>query len=286
VPTRLADFSALTSNRSGDRTLAGGDALVRLGRQPHVHRRGPALCRAVAGDEDVFDRRYNIGAWAWELQRFPARWYDRFAYYDEIWVGSSFIASAIAPICADPGHSHSAGHGAAMAGRRRIGWLEAAARRVPVPVHVRRAQPPGAQEPAGDRRGVPTRVPPVRAGSPDLKCVNAESDPVGFRPWWIVPAGPRSTFTPLRLGEALAVYGSCDAYVSLHRSEGIGLTDRDAMGLGKTGDRDRMVRQHRFHGRVQRRSRWATGWSTLEENVGPYHAGRSVGEPSVEHAAD
>ena len=31
----------------------------------------------------------------------PARWYDRFAY-DEIWVGSSFIASAIAPISPIP----------------------------------------------------------------------------------------------------------------------------------------------------------------------------------------
>ena len=53
-------------------------------------------------DEALFDRRYNIGAWAWELQRFPARWYDRFAYYDEIWVGTSFIASAIAPISPIP----------------------------------------------------------------------------------------------------------------------------------------------------------------------------------------
>src|SRR5262249_23190988 len=45
---------------------------------------------------------YNIGAWAWELPRFPDRWYDRFAYYDEIWVGSSFIASALSHISPIP----------------------------------------------------------------------------------------------------------------------------------------------------------------------------------------
>ena len=53
-------------------------------------------------DEDLFDRRYNIGAWAWELQRFPARWARPLCHYDEIWVGSSFIASAIAPISPIP----------------------------------------------------------------------------------------------------------------------------------------------------------------------------------------
>ena len=81
-------------------------------------------------DEDLFDRRYNIGAWAWELQRFPARWYDRFAYYDEIWVGSSFIASAIAPISPIPVIRIPPVMAPAMAGlvTSGPGWLEAAAR--------------------------------------------------------------------------------------------------------------------------------------------------------------
>src|SRR5438876_627935 len=35
------------------------------------------------------------------LPRFPRKWFDRFAYFDEIWVASSFIAdslSAVSPI--------------------------------------------------------------------------------------------------------------------------------------------------------------------------------------------
>ena len=102
VPTRLKDFSALTSNRSGDRTCADGDALSDWDVNLMCIDAGQHFAVLSQSDEDLFDRRYNIGAWAWELPRFPARWYDRFAYYDEIWVGSSFIASAIAPISPIP----------------------------------------------------------------------------------------------------------------------------------------------------------------------------------------
>ena len=52
--------------------------------------------------ESFFAGHYNIGAWAWELPHFPDAWYNRFAYYDEIWVGTSFIAAALAPIAPVP----------------------------------------------------------------------------------------------------------------------------------------------------------------------------------------
>ena len=78
---------------------------------------------------------------------------------------------------------------------------------------------------------------------------------------------------------------SCDAYVSLHRSEGIGLTIAEAMGLGKpviatgwSGNTDFMDVSNAF----------PVGYRLveLEENVGPYHAGEVWAEPSVEHAAE
>ena len=153
VPTRLADFSALTSNRSGDRTVAEGDALsdwdVNL------------MCIDAGQHFAVLstDRR--------GLSRSPLQ-------HRRVGVGAAAVPGALVrPLCllrrdlgrqlvhrlgdcadlADPGHSHSAGHGAGDGGRgqRGPGWLEAAARRVPVPVHVRRSQPPRAQEPAGGR---------------------------------------------------------------------------------------------------------------------------------------
>src|SRR5213075_2525779 len=85
--------------------------------------------------------------------------------------------------------------------------------------------------------------------------------------------------------ELRGLISSCDAYVSLHRSEGIGLTIADAMGLGKpviatgwSGNTDFMDVSNAF----------PVGYRLveLEENVGPYQAGEVWAEPSVEHAAD
>src|SRR5437762_330621 len=52
--------------------------------------------------DDFFKDRYNIGLWAWELPRFPKKWFDRFAYYDEIWVASAFIADALSAVSPIP----------------------------------------------------------------------------------------------------------------------------------------------------------------------------------------
>ncbi len=40
--------------------------------------------------------RYNIGYWAWELEEFPRRWAQAFQHFDEIWTPSAFSQTAIA----------------------------------------------------------------------------------------------------------------------------------------------------------------------------------------------
>ena len=52
--------------------------------------------------EQNFRNRYNIGVWAWELPSFPQEWHNRFPWYDEIWVGTSFIAGALAKVSPIP----------------------------------------------------------------------------------------------------------------------------------------------------------------------------------------
>src|SRR3712207_2650205 len=78
---------------------------------------------------------------------------------------------------------------------------------------------------------------------------------------------------------------ACDAYVSLHRSEGTGLTITDAMALGKpviatswSGNMDFMDVSNGFPVRYE--------LVELQRNVGPYRAGETWAEPSVEHAAE
>lgn len=51
---------------------------------------------------DFFKDRYNIGYWYWELNRFPDEWLDRFQYLNEIWVASQFVQQAIAAVSPIP----------------------------------------------------------------------------------------------------------------------------------------------------------------------------------------
>jgi hypothetical protein len=290
VPTRLADFSALTSNRSGDRTVAAGDALSDWDVNLVCIDAGQHFAVLSRTGEGFFDGRYNIGAWAWELQRFPARWYDRFAYYDEIWVGSSFIASAIAPISPIPvirmPPVMAPAAVAGLAHEERVGW-----RRRPdeflflfmfdVHSHLPRKNPLAVIE-AFRRAFRPSE--PVRL---ILKCVNAESDPAGFATLLDRASGAAIDIHSgyISAGGIRDLMSSCDAYVSLHRSEGIGLTIAEAMGLGKpviatgwSGNTDFMDVSNAFP--VSYRL------VELEENVGPYQAGEVWAEPLVEHAAE
>lgn len=53
------------------------------------------LASAHLGPE-FFAGRYNIGYWAWELARFPDAWCSAFAFFDEVWAPSRFIQQAVA----------------------------------------------------------------------------------------------------------------------------------------------------------------------------------------------
>ncbi|EXX85912.1 hypothetical protein BG53_07455 [Paenibacillus darwinianus] len=44
----------------------------------------------------IFDGRYNIGYWHWELSDFPDIWLDGFSFLQEVWVPSTFVADSIA----------------------------------------------------------------------------------------------------------------------------------------------------------------------------------------------
>lgn len=46
--------------------------------------------------ETIFEERYNIGYWHWELPDFPDRWTKSFGFVNEIWAPSTFVAEALA----------------------------------------------------------------------------------------------------------------------------------------------------------------------------------------------
>jgi glycosyltransferase involved in cell wall biosynthesis len=44
----------------------------------------------------IFEGKYNIGYWHWELPDFPDEWLDGFNFVNEVWVPSDFVANSIA----------------------------------------------------------------------------------------------------------------------------------------------------------------------------------------------
>jgi glycosyltransferase involved in cell wall biosynthesis len=240
------------------------------------------------GDGFVKDR-YNIGVWAWELPRFPEKWQDRFQYFDEIWVGSSFVADALAPaspipVVTIPPVLTSIARGSREEGRRLI----AAEKRDFVFLftfdfhsYFERKNPLAvinAFKLAFNRaRGVKLII----------KCVNDDFKPEHLQSMRQQAKGyPISILTGYYSDRQMRdLSEAADCYVSLHRTEGTGLTLADAMALGKpviatgwSGNTDFMNGFNSFPVRYQ--------LVKLKDNIGPYRAGETWAEPSVEHAAE
>jgi glycosyltransferase involved in cell wall biosynthesis len=229
--------------------------------------------------------RANVAYWYWESETFPARWRDRFDYFDEVWVATEFCRRAIASVS-------------------------------PLPVVV---VPPavdvagGAFEPAtgegskhdfsfltmADATSVPERKNPLgvvrafaAAFSPSDRAVlrvqlrNARQVPGLLEELDAAGRGARVSVIDesLSRGEIVRLLAACDAYVSLHRCEGFGFPIAEAMAMGKpviatdySGCADYLDQATGFP------VRWT--YRVLTASIRDYPAGSRWAEPDLEDAA-
>jgi glycosyltransferase involved in cell wall biosynthesis/SAM-dependent methyltransferase len=194
----------------------------------------PTLAHAVG--PDFFTGRYTVGAWAWETEDFPAAFDAAFSYVDEVWAISSFTRDAIAQRTDKPVFS------------------------VPPPVSV------PVVDPSISRADL--RLPdgylflfsfdflsiPKRKNALGLVHAFSEAFAPGEGPVLVIKsingdrqrdaqaelrmtAGAREDILLLedylKATERTALMAHADCYVSLHRSEGLGLTIAESMALGK-----------------------------------------------------
>jgi glycosyltransferase involved in cell wall biosynthesis len=238
----------------------------------------------------AYKGRYNVGYWFWELPQFPKRWAITFREYDEIWVASDFVRDALRPMTDLP------------------------ITRVPVPVEVQLPSTPLTRAELGlpdegflflfifNGASVFTRKNPLglisafeRAFSQNertrdvrlvMKVMNLDLEEGEGKD---MAEGMRA-INGILLSETMdrqVVYNlidQCDAYASLHRSEGYGLTMAEAMALGKpvigtaySGNVDFMDDHNSFLVPYE--------LVTLEHDVPPYEAGSTWAEPNLDEAA-
>lgn len=255
--------------------------------------RFPVTIMAVNGDQtelltasypEIAHDRYRIGLWAWELEDFPKWQHVGYDYVDEIWTVSEFCAKAFARHTSVP------------------------VKVIPVPVldpglPPRRPRQPG--EPAqfffafdynstGQRKnpwGVVRAFKKAFPGCTDVKLVikatNGQLHAKSVeRLAHEIGGDERIELVEryLSFAELNKLYADSDCYVSLHRSEGFGLTVAEAMMRGMAViSTDYSSTTEFFDDEVG----WPVPYRMIEVGPGwaPYHEEAQWADPDLDAAA-
>jgi glycosyltransferase involved in cell wall biosynthesis len=182
-----------------------------------------------------FEGRHSIGVWWWEVGQFPGRFQQAFEPVNEVWVGSDFVREAIAAETEKPVLTMPLGielPEAAPPKRSALFPQEGFVFLFSFDFDSRfeRKNPLAAIE--AFRRAFPAGSGPTLV----LKSINGDRWLAQLEELRAAAAG-RSDIRVidgyLSAEENAGLMATCDCYVSLHRSEGFGLTMAEAMAYGK-----------------------------------------------------
>jgi glycosyltransferase involved in cell wall biosynthesis len=231
--------------------------------------------------------RYAIGVWFWETAHFPATMHSAFDHVDEVWVASDFVRASISAETRKPVHVVPI----PLAPEQRpsltrtelnlpegflylfsFDYFSVFERKNPIAVveAFKRAFPSGdgpwllIRSINGDHHLAKRELlEQAAAGRADIRIVDG----------YVSPA------------ERDALMASCDCYVSLHRSEGLGLTMAEAMAFGKpvvataySGNLTFMDERNSYLVRYR--------MTTVPEHCDPYTPGVEWADPDLDHAAE
>jgi glycosyltransferase involved in cell wall biosynthesis len=200
----------------------------------HVNADGAAAIVEELGP-GLHSGRANVAYWYWESEEFPARWQDRFDYFDEVWVASEFCRSAFAsrspiPVVLVPpavAPSAPAGDPRSRAGLVPSDFL--------VLTILDALSVPERKNPLGAVRAFARAFPGSSNALLRVQIRNLDRVP-GLRQALLESGrGARISITESTLSrtELESLLAACDAYLSLHRAEGFAFPIAEAMALGK-----------------------------------------------------
>jgi len=234
-----------------------------------------------------FVNRYNIGFWVWELSAFPLEWVDKFDYFNEIWTPSNFCLESITKVSpipviriphsvvikdiSDIDRTHFGINSNTFVFLFIFDFLSIFERKNPLAV-IKAFKSAFC---SGDDALL------------ILKCSNSTKNPSARDTLVKAAEGFNVKFidTYLNKEDLYALMSLSNCYISLHRSEGFGLTMAEAMYLKKpviatsySANTDFMNDHNSFLVRFK--------LVEIEEDVGPYKKGNVWADPDIEHAAE
>lgn len=243
--------------------------------------------------QDRFEGRLNIGYWFWELEGFPTIWHEATGRVDHVWTATRFVQQALQPAARTPVRCvpHPvvvpaiSGQEAAVAGERwglesdRYWFFSS----FDFHSFISRKNPLGvvrAFKEAFPNDGA------LRAGLV-LKSINGARAPEALASLCAAvgaDARVRCIDEFLDPQEHVALMQRCNAFISLHRSEGFGQGMAEAMAMGKpvvgtaySGNLDFMTPDNSW---LVPASRVALGPEDYPHGLGQYWA-----EPDLSYAA-
>ena len=185
---------------------------------------------------ELFESRHAIGLWFWEVERFPDRFHGAFELVDEVWAASRHIANALRPVSPVPVYEVMLPvvppEPADGIGRAELGLPDGTLFLFAWDYRSVMAR----KNPLGTLAAFTAAFPEPGAASLVLKCINSDAAPDHHRALLRAAAERPDVHVVdryLSARERDALLHACDAYVSLHRAEGLGLVLAEAMALGK-----------------------------------------------------
>lgn len=288
IPTSLVPLKLHCLNPQGERVFA--DRFQETNPQPvNIFHVDPPVSADIDHHHGKAFRagKYNIGYWAWELPDFPDGWVEACRYFDEIWCPSDFVREAVSikapiPVLTMPhpiAFERPQGDFRARFGLPRDAFVflfvydlnSYSARKNPGAV-LRAFR---AAELAGKDTCLAIKLHNAAANKADFAAL---SEAVADLPGTVLISETLSRQDLIQLESA------CDCFVSLHRSEGFGLSIAECMYLGKPVIATDWSASAEF---VNETNGCPVRCSevVLERSYGPYGKGSRWAEPDIEHAA-
>lgn len=230
IRTRLED----SSGHTGVGGLEAGDITI-------VHTQPGDLFLKAFERADLAERAprtFRIGYWYWELEEAPPAWAESARHADELWAATGFIAEALRKVTATPVQVLFPGVQVGRFTPRPREALGAPGReggRFAFLFSFHMASVTERKNPLGLIRAFRRAFGPGEPVDLVLKTTSEPRHRAEMLALQAASSGANVTIIDQVFGpeDTLALMDACDAYVSLHRSEGLGLTMAEAMLLGK-----------------------------------------------------